>query len=315
MAAYQRVIAEMPSHADAHHLLGVIALGQGRYAEAVHSLRIAVSARPDSAQYAKTLGSALISSGDPEAAAALFTQAIRLQPNYPEAYYGLGSALRLQGRYREAACNFYRALLYRPGYAGARRNLVAALSKLPRMGDRRLIKRNGEYLDRNHRMSLARQDWSPFQDPRPPGEPANEDGFTLLETLIVLVVLSLMAGLVLARGPSRSPTFEVRAAAANLAQTLRGARAMAILTGAPARVEIDLLNRQIRSGANALILPASVRLTYTAVSGRSAAGRAVVAFGADGSSSGGVFGLFLQAVRSAVTIDAFTGRVDTVDGS
>jgi type II secretion system protein H len=317
---YRRVIAEMPDHSDAHHLLGVIALGQGLYAEAVQLLTVAVLIRPDSAQYTKSLGSALIASGDPEAAAVSFAAAVRLQPSYPAAYYGLGSALCLQGRYREAAYNFYRALICRPRYAEARRNLTAALSKLRFMSGNKPIKRNVKHLERNIRMLATQQDTWPDQDPGPSGElshgPNDKAGFTLLETLVVLVVLSLMAGLVLARGPSRSPSFEVRTAASNLAQTLRGARATAILTGEPTRVEVDLLGRRARTSAGALLVPASIRLTYTAVSGRTvAAGRAIVAFGADGSSSGGAFGLFMQAVRGVVTIDAFTGRVDVVDGA
>ena len=48
-----------------------------------------------------------------------------------------------------------------------------------------------------------------------------EAGFTLIEMIVVLVVLALAAGLVLARGPMRSASLDLRAAARTMAADMR----------------------------------------------------------------------------------------------
>ena len=50
------------------------------------------------------------------------------------------------------------------------------------------------------------------------------NGFTLLEVLIVVVILGLALGIAVSRGPVRSVALEARAAAADMARTLRMAR-------------------------------------------------------------------------------------------
>src|SRR5208282_6754454 len=63
---------------------------------------------------------------------------------------------------------------------------------------------------------------------RTPGARSRPDGFTLIELAVVLAIMGLMLALVLAHGPMRSPTLQTRAAAAQVAQGLRSARARAI---------------------------------------------------------------------------------------
>jgi prepilin-type N-terminal cleavage/methylation domain-containing protein len=331
---YRQVIAAMPDHADAHHLVGIIALERGLYIDAARSIAIAVNIRPNSAQYANSLGMAEMACGNVTAAMAAFTKAIHLRPDYPEAHRGLGTALDLQGRHAEAASSFCRALRCRPGYAEVRRHLKAVLSKLDWSTAKQAILDAKDVPVRGVARGWGRtigvlttrqEPWSrPARQEFVSGERAggsartnatgntSSAGFTLLETLVVLVVLSLLAGLVLARGPSRSPSVETEAAADSLAQVLRSARVAAISTGEPTRVEVDLTNRNIRSGRGApVLLPSSVRLAFTTVSGRTgASGRASIGFAADGSSSGGVFALSIQTVQSLLTVDVFTGRVE-----
>ena len=220
-----------------------------------------------------------------------------------------GLRLHQSGEYTAAAGSYQRVIAAMPDHARAH-HLLGMIARTQRQYDD----------DDTIRSTRIAPDVCPeraqYAHPGATRAPCRAAGFTLLETLVVLVVLSLMAGLVMSRGPARSPSLEVQAAAASLAQVLRGARATAILTGEPTRVEVDLLARIARVGnGGALALPPVVRLSFDAVSGGTpVVGRPAIAFGPDGSSSGGSFALVLQSARSVVTIDAFTGRVDVVVG-
>ncbi len=57
---------------------------------------------------------------------------------------------------------------------------------------------------------------------------ADQSGFTLIEMIVVVAVLALAATLVLARGPMRSATVDLRAASRTIAAEMRTARAQAI---------------------------------------------------------------------------------------
>jgi prepilin-type N-terminal cleavage/methylation domain-containing protein len=71
-------------------------------------------------------------------------------------------------------------------------------------------------------------------------------GFTLLETLAVLVVVSIAAGLVLARLP-HATTLRLHGAGARLAERLSEARERAILGGSAVRVDLtDRLPEGVR---------------------------------------------------------------------
>jgi general secretion pathway protein H len=137
------------------------------------------------------------------------------------------------------------------------------------------------------------------------------DGFTLIEMIVVLVILALIAGIVMSRGPSRSPTLEVKQAVAMVSQAMRGARAAAIAADRPVDVEIDTVGHSIRSGSAILmLLPGTVGIEGTAARVR----RVAIRFAPDGSSSGGGVVLTEGAVRMLVTVEGLTGRVRFTDG-
>ena len=78
----------------------------------------------------------------------------------------------------------------------------------------------------------------------------SQDGFTLLEMIVVIVILGLVAGLVLTRGPMRSTGLSARAAATMLAGSLRAARSEAIATDRPVTVLINATLGTIQVGAS-----------------------------------------------------------------
>lgn len=135
----------------------------------------------------------------------------------------------------------------------------------------------------------------------------SQQGFTLIEMIVVLVILALIAGIVMSRGPSRSPALEVKQAVALVAQAFRGARAQAIAADRPVDVEIDTIDHAIRTGPGRLtLLPATVAIETTIPRQPR---RTVIRFAPDGSSSGGGVLLAEGTVRTLVTVDGLTGRV------
>ncbi len=98
-------------------------------------------------------------------------------------------------------------------------------------------------------------------------------------------------------------------------QALRTAQTTAIAGGAPVRCLVDLARQSLDSTGMVTALPPTVRMTYLTAAGVPvAAGRAVITFAADGSSSGGALAVSSQAARSIVAVDPFTGRVGIRDG-
>jgi tetratricopeptide (TPR) repeat protein len=158
---YRQILALEPNHADAWHLLGVIAHQGGKHGiaveyigraivlngtesafhnnlgsaycalrripEAVACYRRALELKPDYVEAHRNLGLALKALGKLEEAAACYRRALELKPDYVEAHYDLGIALKDQGKLDEAVVCYRRALELKPGFAMARNNLGVAL--------------------------------------------------------------------------------------------------------------------------------------------------------------------------------------------
>jgi general secretion pathway protein H len=136
-------------------------------------------------------------------------------------------------------------------------------------------------------------------------------GFTLIELLVVLAIMGLVLSLVLGHMPMRSATLDVRAAAADIAGTLRGARARSIAIGRPVDVAVDVGQRTLRiDDGPPAALPATIALSAVAVSSlASSKGIAGFRFLPDGSASGGRIELAEGAQHLRVDVDWLTGRV------
>jgi protein O-GlcNAc transferase len=129
-AAYRRVLEEWPGHADAWHLLGVVAMEAGRPDAAVELIGRAAEIRPGFAIYYGNLGEAYRRLGDFPRAVAALEEAIRLEPDHADAHLNLGSALRAVGRLPEAVERLRTAVRLRPLSALAHFNLGLALTEV-----------------------------------------------------------------------------------------------------------------------------------------------------------------------------------------
>jgi tetratricopeptide (TPR) repeat protein len=124
---YQNLLARNPNHADALHLLGVLAHQVGQDAQAVELIGRAVAVNPSAAVYHCNLAEAYRALGQLDRAADCCRAAMRLQPNYPEAANNFGVVLLAQGQTEAAVAQFRAALQMAPNFALACNNLGEAL--------------------------------------------------------------------------------------------------------------------------------------------------------------------------------------------
>lgn len=109
------LVAEHPEEADAHHLLGLVALSEKRAGEAVPWLRRAVALTPGMPHFNTNLGTAQQGGGQPAPAERSYRRALRLAPDQAETAFNLAKLLALSGRGDEADRLYRLAIALQPG--------------------------------------------------------------------------------------------------------------------------------------------------------------------------------------------------------
>jgi hypothetical protein len=112
----RQVLAQVPDHFDALHLLGVLAGQSGHTDDAIRLLGRAVQLKPGFQAFSN-LGVALREKGQLDAAIDAHRAALRLNPDYADAWRNLGAALNAKGSFDEAMSAFDRALQIKPDFA------------------------------------------------------------------------------------------------------------------------------------------------------------------------------------------------------
>ncbi|WP_109476787.1 tetratricopeptide repeat protein [Paraburkholderia sp. C35] len=126
---YRQILAIDPNHADAMHLLGLIAHEFGQYATACDLIMAAITRNPQ-AFYFYNLGNVMQANNRPAAAAECFRQALALQPEYVDAHNNLGNAQRALKDHHAAVQSFCQAINLKPDDARAYNNLANTLMEL-----------------------------------------------------------------------------------------------------------------------------------------------------------------------------------------
>ena len=132
---YRQILAVQPDHADALHLLGVIAHQAGKPDEAVACYRRALELKPDLADAYNNLGKTLRNQGKLDEAVACCRRALELKPDYADAHNDLGNVLQEQGKPDEAIACYRRALELKPDLAQAHNNLGVVLKEQGRLDE------------------------------------------------------------------------------------------------------------------------------------------------------------------------------------
>jgi general secretion pathway protein H len=146
-------------------------------------------------------------------------------------------------------------------------------------------------------------------------ESGSAAGFTLIEMITIIAILSLMMVLVTISGTPISPAVRARAAAEVLADALRAARSEAVRDNRSVEVKFDLARHSVQSGSRPTeILSGEVRLSLlTNREELSSRAMGSIRFNPDGSSSGGRVSVAGGNRIWWVGIDWLSGRVSIVE--
>lgn len=141
-------------------------------------------------------------------------------------------------------------------------------------------------------------------------------GFTMLESLVVLSLVAMMAGMgaQLLRPPSSRLKLET--AARTLCATLRATRSRAIATNNEAAVIVDVYAKTFTSPVGKPgVLPAEAVITLDVAHTQHLSARAgAVTFFPDGGSTGADIGVIMPDARAAIGVNWLTGETTCAFG-
>lgn len=126
----RRILRHDPSHAEAWHMVGDVALEAGRHDEAVEFLEQSVRLDSESADAFAQLGAARQLAGDVAAAITAYRRCLSVRPNHFAAQMNLGNALRASGDFLGAVAAFEAARDIQPDSAAVWSNLGSAYAAI-----------------------------------------------------------------------------------------------------------------------------------------------------------------------------------------
>ena len=149
--------------------------------------------------------------------------------------------------------------------------------------------------------------------------PANRNsragGFTLLELLVVVAIAAMLMALVPPVLSKAAPGVRAKVAAREMADTLRDARAVAVIRGRPGDVRFDAGEGEyVVSGSGATALPRGLTLALPGLGHATAPSpHYTLRFNPDGSSNGLKAVLGSPGRYYSVEVSWLTGRVSLVE--
>jgi protein O-GlcNAc transferase len=126
---YLQILELQPNHADALHLLGVLASQNGQYERACQLIEKAIASSPRNPNYHRHLGRAFRHRGMADATIAAWQMSILLNPNQPDLLNSLGTEWAESGQLQQAIVCFRRAITLSPMNHQAHYNLGCALEE------------------------------------------------------------------------------------------------------------------------------------------------------------------------------------------
>jgi Flp pilus assembly protein TadD len=133
--SYRQILRIHPDHADATHLIGLLAHQAGRSEVAIAWITRALQLAGPHPTMLNNLGEAYRVCERFGEAAASYQQALELAPALPQLHNNLGLALQAGGDLTQALASFSEAVRLNPRYAKAHRNRGRVLQELGRMAE------------------------------------------------------------------------------------------------------------------------------------------------------------------------------------
>ena len=127
---FRQVLENVPHHADALHMMGLIALRAGNYDNALDYIKKAISVDANQPHYFNSAGEVYRSLGRHDEATSAFRKAMAVGPHFFQAYSNLGNIFQDQERYDEAIKYFKKSLAINPDDLVAHYNLGNAYKKI-----------------------------------------------------------------------------------------------------------------------------------------------------------------------------------------
>lgn len=128
--ALEQLMVQVPDHAEALHVRGLVQHRLGRHALALLLLEKAQALLPGNAALLSNLGLVLRALGHPQKALDCYDQALAIQPGFAQAWGNRGNALRDTGHSLSAVDSYRKALELQPGYAQSWHGLGLAYNDL-----------------------------------------------------------------------------------------------------------------------------------------------------------------------------------------
>lgn len=164
---YQKILTQDPAHADALHLLGLVAYQQGQYDRALDCVTKAVQRDATKPLYLYNLGLVHQKLNQLPEAERAYRQALSLKGDYIEALGNLGNVLREKGALDEACATYKQVLMIKPDHAEGYNNLGVVLKEQGRQDEardayRRAIALNSDNAEAQYNLGVIL-----FEDDRP----------------------------------------------------------------------------------------------------------------------------------------------------
>ena len=157
---YRKILKTQPSHPDANHNLGVVALSKNRTLEALSLFKIATEANPKIEQFWISYANVLVKEKKYEEAEKSFKKVIELNPDNARAHNIRGTLVQILGKLDEAEESYRKAIELKPDYAEAFFNLGNEQNRLARLDEaeaslKKAIELKPDYADAYNNLSLT----------------------------------------------------------------------------------------------------------------------------------------------------------------